>query len=57
MDFVNKLASGGDNKGEGKSAQGQESKSSGGGGFMDKLNNMAGGGRESEKNEDTLDKG
>lgn len=56
MDFVNKLT--GDNKGEGKGTQGQESKSSGGdGGFMGKLNNMAGGGRESEKNEDALDKG
>lgn len=55
MDFVNKLT--GDNKGGGKGTQCQESKSSGGGGFMGKLNTMAGGGRESEKNEDALDKG
>lgn len=28
-----------------------------GGGFMDKVNNMAGGGAQGEKNEDMLDKG
>lgn len=58
MDFVNKLTGG--NKTEGQQAtthdQKQESSSSGGG-FMDKLNGMAGGGKESEKNEDALDKG
>ena len=54
MDFVNKLTG---NKEEGqKPAEAQEPKSSGGG-IMDKLNGMAGGGRESEKNEDALDKG
>lgn len=31
--------------------------SSGGGGWANKFNSMAGGGRESEKNEDALDKG
>ncbi|KAK3688300.1 hypothetical protein B0T22DRAFT_149958 [Podospora appendiculata] len=36
--------------------QGQQSGSSGGG-FMDKLNGLAGGGKDSEKNEDILDKG
>lgn len=40
--------------------QGQQSSSSGSGGFLggitDKLNGAAGGGRESEKNEDMLDK-
>lgn len=39
----------------------QESSGGGGGGFLsgigDKLNSAAGGGRESEKNEDYLDKG
>ncbi|QDS67641.1 hypothetical protein FKW77_004597 [Venturia effusa] len=40
--------------------QGQQSSSSGGGflgGITDKFNTAAGGGRESEKNEDMLDKG
>lgn len=40
--------------------QGQQSGSGGGGflgGFGDKLNSAAGGGKESEKNEDYLDKG
>jgi hypothetical protein len=35
----------------------QTGQTSSGGGFMDKLHGMAGGGRESEKNEDALDKG
>ncbi|EKG11932.1 hypothetical protein MPH_10976 [Macrophomina phaseolina MS6] len=51
MDFVKNLAGG---SSEDKKPE-QEQKSSGG--FMDKLNGMAGGGRESEKNEDALDKG
>lgn len=57
MDFVNKLTGG--NKAEGQQAttQGQQEGSSSGGGFMDKLNGMAGGGKESEKTEDGLDKG
>lgn len=55
MDFVNKFTGGG-NKVEGQNTQGQGSNSSGGG-FMDKINSVAGGGRESEKNEDMLDKG
>ncbi|KAK1771455.1 hypothetical protein QBC33DRAFT_523778 [Phialemonium atrogriseum] len=55
MDFVNKFTGGG-NKAEGQNTQGQGSNSSGGG-FMDKINSVAGGGRESEKNEDMLDKG
>ena len=41
--------------------QGQQQQQSGGGGFLggitNKLNSAAGGGRESEKNEDYLDKG
>ncbi|PVH76032.1 hypothetical protein DL98DRAFT_497575 [Cadophora sp. DSE1049] len=68
MDFVNKFT-GGDKQGEGQNQQQQgqgqneqsSSGSSGGGGFLggigDKLNSAAGGGKESEKNEDYLDKG
>ena len=56
MDFVKKAMAGGDNN-KGESTQG----GGGGGGFMggigDKLNSAAGGGKESEKNEDLLDKG
>ncbi|KAL8730019.1 MAG: hypothetical protein Q9166_004343 [cf. Caloplaca sp. 2 TL-2023] len=44
--------------GENKPAEGQATEqSSSGGGFMDKFNSMAGGGKESEKKEDYLDKG
>ena len=54
MDFVKNAMGGGDNK-KGENTEG------GGGGFMggigDKLNSAAGGGKESEKNEDLLDKG
>ncbi|KAF1943616.1 hypothetical protein EJ02DRAFT_453093 [Clathrospora elynae] len=69
MDFVNKLTGGGgNNQGQGQSvneqvaqgsSSGGEQKSSGGflGGIGDKLNSAAGGGKESEKNEDYLDKG
>lgn len=45
---------------EGRSNNGESQQSSGGGflgGIGDKLNSAAGGGRESEKNEDYLDKG
>ncbi|KAI8935741.1 hypothetical protein NX059_007260 [Plenodomus lindquistii] len=68
MDFVNKLSGGGSsNQGsvneqvvQGQNQQ-QSSGGSSGGGFLggigDKLNSAAGGGRESEKNEDYLDKG
>ena len=53
----------GDNKQTGTTQPTEQSgeQSSGGGGFMggigDKLNSAAGGGKESEKNEDYLDKG
>ena len=68
MDFVNKFTGGGNSQTQGQSAneqavQGQGSssgqQSSGGflGGIGDKLNSAAGGGKESEKNEDYLDKG
>ncbi|KAI4138705.1 MAG: hypothetical protein LQ341_004541 [Variospora aurantia] len=44
--------------GENKPAEGQATEqSSSGGGFMDKLNSAAGGGKESEAKEDYLDKG
>lgn len=59
MDFVNKLV-GGESKNEDRTSQtqeqqGQQEEKSGG--FMDKLNSMAGGGQQSEKNEDAIDKG
>ncbi|KAL8718590.1 MAG: hypothetical protein Q9225_004292 [Loekoesia sp. 1 TL-2023] len=44
---------GGENKQEGQTGE----QGSSGGGFMDKVNSMAGGGKESEKKEDYLDKG
>lgn len=57
MDFVNKLT-GGNKEGQQATTQGQQQESSSSsGGFMDKLNGMAGGGKDSEKNEDGLDKG
>merc|ERR1712093_742501 len=69
MDFVNKFT-GGDQQGQGQNQNQQQgqgrneqssSSSSGGGGFLggigDKLNSAAGGGKESEKNEDYIDKG
>ena len=63
MDYVKNAMGGGDAQGEKNSQQGQsERQSSGGvggllGGVGDKLNTMTGGGKESEKNEDYLDKG
>ncbi|KAH7391826.1 hypothetical protein BKA66DRAFT_488055 [Pyrenochaeta sp. MPI-SDFR-AT-0127] len=65
MDFVNKLTgSGGNSQGNNEQVpQGSSSgeQKQGGGGFLggigDKLNSAAGGGKESEKNEDYLDKG
>lgn len=69
MDFVNKFTGGNNSQSQGQtsseqlqssgSASGQQQQSSGGflGGIGDKLNSAAGGGRESEKNEDYLDKG
>lgn len=70
MDFVNKFT-GGNSQTQGQSVNEQvvgeqqgssgQQQSSGSGGFLggigDKLNSAAGGGRESEKNEDYLDKG
>ena len=51
MDFVNNLTGGNKNNAENQSENTQQS-----GGFMDKLNGMAGGGAQGEKNEDALDK-
>lgn len=56
MDLLNKVTGGGSNNADQNQNQNQES-GSGGGGFMDKLNGMAGGGAQGEKNEDGLDKG
>ncbi|KAG7002229.1 hypothetical protein G7Y79_00028g062500 [Physcia stellaris] len=63
MDYLKNAAGMGDNKQTGTTQPTEQSgeQSSGGGGFMggigDKLNSAAGGGKESEKNEDYLDKG
>jgi len=66
MDFlkenVNKYAGGSNSNDSANTAQSSEQKSGGGGGgFLggigDKINSAAGGGKESEKNEDYLDKG
>ncbi|KAL8934428.1 MAG: hypothetical protein Q9216_005918 [Gyalolechia sp. 2 TL-2023] len=48
---------GGENKAEGQAGGQTSEQGSSGGGLMDKFNSMAGGGKESEKNEDYLDKG
>ncbi|TGJ87610.1 hypothetical protein E0Z10_g1089 [Xylaria hypoxylon] len=56
MDFVKKIV-GGESKDEGKTTESNTQQEESSGGFMGKLNSMAGGGKESEKNEDTLDKG
>lgn len=71
MEFVNKFTGGGNSQNQGQtsneqiqstgSSGEQQQQGGGGGGFLggigDKLNSAAGGGRESEKNEDYLDKG
>lgn len=55
MDFVNKLTGASKEEQDKKPQEGEQKESSGG--IMGKLNSMAGGGKESEKNEDALDKG
>src|SRR6186713_2799706 len=65
MDFVKNLTGGGEgsnqnqNQGQGQAPQGEQKQEGGGffGGIGDKLNSAAGGGKESEKNEDYIDKG
>ncbi|KAG9258621.1 uncharacterized protein F5Z01DRAFT_206261 [Emericellopsis atlantica] len=54
MDFVNKFTGGDSGKDSNNQSENKEGQSSGG--FMDKLNGMAGGGEKGEKNEDSLDK-
>ena len=60
MDFINKL-SGGNNANNkqpgGEASNNNNNNSNSSGGFMDKVNNMAGGGQQGEANEDGLDKG
>ncbi|PHH66390.1 hypothetical protein CDD81_7445 [Ophiocordyceps australis] len=56
MDFVNKISSAvGDGNKSNDNKEGDK-KQSGSGGFVDKLNNMAGGGKQGEEDEDGLDK-
>lgn len=58
MDFVNKLTNSEKNTPvHTMDTNSQSSTSNSGGGVMDKLHGMVGGGTQSEKNEDTLDKG
>jgi hypothetical protein len=55
MDFVKNLAGGNNNANN--NTEGQQAPPEAGGSFMDKVNGMAGGGAQGEKNEDGLDKG
>lgn len=60
MDFVNKLAGGNSQNQQSQPTSSTDQQQSSGGflsGIGDKINSAAGGGRESEKNEDYLDKG
>ena len=61
MDSLKNLVGGGNNTQShsttGETGTGATASGSSSGGFMGKLNEMAGGGKKSEKNEDTLDKG
>jgi hypothetical protein len=58
MDFVNKFTGGDKNENQQQSSsEGQKQEGGFLGGLGDKLNSAAGGGKESEKNEDYLDKG
>lgn len=65
MDYINKLTGSGndaennsqDRRSEGFDTNNANQEGNSGGGFMDKMNSMAGGGAQGEKNEDMLDKG
>ena len=57
MDFVKNAMGGGDKSEGNQSAEQKSGEGSFLGGIGDKLNSAAGGGKESEKNEDYLDKG
>ncbi|KAF3063481.1 hypothetical protein GL218_02760 [Daldinia childiae] len=54
MDFINKITGSKDENEEKTPENGQQKPNAG---FLDKLNSVAGGGKESEKSEDALDKG
>ncbi|KAI1653967.1 hypothetical protein F4813DRAFT_237672 [Daldinia decipiens] len=54
MDFINKIAG---SKGENDEKTPENGQQKSNTGFMDKLNSVAGGGKDSEKSEDALDKG
>ncbi|KAK4080620.1 hypothetical protein Trihar35433_1725 [Trichoderma harzianum] len=64
MDYINKLTGSGndaennsqDRRSEGFDTNNVNQEGNSGGGFMDKMNSMAGGGAQGEKNEDMLDK-
>ncbi|CAM1502216.1 Fc.00g042000.m01.CDS01 [Cosmosporella sp. VM-42] len=56
MDYVKQFTGGDNNKDADNQQSEQKSEGSSGGGFMDKINGMAGGGAQGEKNEDALDK-
>ncbi|KAF5021318.1 hypothetical protein F66182_6640 [Fusarium sp. NRRL 66182] len=56
MDFVKNLTGGGNNADQTQNQNQQQAAPESGGGFMDKINGMAGGGAKGEKNEDGLDK-
>jgi hypothetical protein len=55
MDFINKVTGGGSQSNNAQAQAAPQQKQSGG--FMDKLHGMAGGGPESERKEDSIDKG
>lgn len=63
MDFLNKVTGGNntsqpaDHSNNPTTTNPTDQSSSSGGGLMDKFNSLAGGGKESEKKEDPLDKG
>ncbi|KAL5088125.1 hypothetical protein Trisim1_006801 [Trichoderma cf. simile WF8] len=64
MDYINKLTgssndaenNGQEGRSEGFNTNNANQEGNSGGGFMDKMNSMAGGGAQGEKNEDMLDK-
>ncbi|KAL1847262.1 hypothetical protein Daus18300_013997 [Diaporthe australafricana] len=57
MDFVKNLTGGSKDGQQQETQQQQQGEQKSEGGFMSKLNNMAGGGESGEKKEDGLDKG
>jgi hypothetical protein len=56
MDFISKVTGQNQNQSQGDKKP-DEPKEESSGGLMGKLNSLAGGGKDSEKNEDALDKG